>query len=93
MGLFFIILMLTISVISKFTFDYALAVENDYGNILQAPSLAYPLGTDNFGRDLFSRIIFGARISLLVGFASTVIPVIIGGFLRGDCRLLQQSDR
>lgn len=81
LGLFFIVLLFTISVISKFTFDYEFAVENDYGNLLQSPSLAYPLGTDNFGRDLFSRIIFGARISLLVGFASTVIPAIVGGFL------------
>ena len=80
-GLFFIILLFSISILSKFTFDYDLAVENDYGNILQKPSLAYPLGTDNFGRDLFSRIIFGARISLLVGFSSTAIPAVIGGFL------------
>ncbi|MBO0602814.1 ABC transporter permease [Sporosarcina sp. E16_3] len=81
LGLFFIILMFSISVCSTFTFDYDMAVENDYGAILQKPSLAYPFGTDNFGRDLFSRIIYGARISLLVGFASTAIPVVIGGFL------------
>lgn len=83
LGMFFIILMLTISIVSRFTFDYDLAVANDYGNILQQPSLAYPFGTDNFGRDVFSRIVFGARISLIVGFASTVIPAVIGGFLGG----------
>src|SRR5690606_39392095 len=38
LGMFFIILMLAISVVSRFTFDYALAVENDYGKILQSRS-------------------------------------------------------
>jgi len=80
-GLFFIVLMFSLSVTSSWTFDYDLATENNYGALLQTPSLEYPLGTDNYGRDLFSRIIFGAQISLIVGFFSTIIPAFIGGVL------------
>ncbi len=81
LGLLFIVFLLTLAITSYFTFDYGMAIENNYSLILQPPELAYPLGTDNFGRDLFSRIVFGARISLIVGLLSTLIPVLIGGVL------------
>lgn len=80
-GMFFVVFLLAISIYSYLIFDYTSAVENDYSHIFEPPSLAYPFGTDEFGRDVFVRIIFGARISMIVGFVSTVIPIFIGGFL------------
>jgi peptide/nickel transport system permease protein/oligopeptide transport system permease protein len=45
---------------------------------LLSPSLAHPLGTDDLGHDLFSRVIYGARISLTVGALAVLVSVIIG---------------
>lgn len=58
----------------------------DYGaqdsrNKFAMPSLEHPFGTDNFGRDIFSRVLYGGRISLLVALLSVAISLVIGGFL------------
>lgn len=45
---------------------------------LQAPSLAHPLGTDNFGRDVLSRVIWGARIDLQIAVIGVLFPFLIG---------------
>lgn len=53
---------------------------------LIGPSLQHLMGTDNLSRDLFSRIIYGARVSLYVGFASVLFGVVLGtaiGLLSG----------
>ncbi|MEX2502275.1 MAG: ABC transporter permease, partial [Trueperaceae bacterium] len=46
---------------------------------LQGPSAAHPLGTDEFGRDLASRVLVGARGTLLVGFVAVGIALLAGG--------------
>ncbi|HOJ70460.1 MAG TPA: ABC transporter permease [Syntrophorhabdaceae bacterium] len=53
-------------------------VEPDMKQILSPPSIAHPFGTDTLGRDVFSRVMYGSRISLLVGFVSIGIAVMIG---------------
>lgn len=52
----------------------------DRKHILEPPSLKHPLGTDDLGRDVLSRMIWGARISLLVGFVAVGIATAIGIF-------------
>jgi peptide/nickel transport system permease protein len=51
------------------------------GKRLQPPSRTYLLGTDQFGRDILSRIIYGARVALMVGVISVSIALAIGGTL------------
>ncbi len=48
---------------------------------LEPPSAAHWFGTDNYGRDILSRILWGARISLLVGLGATLVGMAIGGAL------------
>lgn len=50
----------------------------DYANILKAPSKVHLLGTDEYGRDILSRIIYGTRVSLSVGILAQVIATVIG---------------
>jgi len=45
---------------------------------MQPPTTAFPLGTDPLGRDVLSRIVYGARVSLIVGFASVIIGTVLG---------------
>jgi len=53
-------------------------LEQEPRNALQAPSLEHPFGTDNFGRDVYSRVLHGGRIDLKFGFLAVIIPLIVG---------------
>jgi peptide/nickel transport system permease protein len=53
-------------------------IAQDISVKLQPPSLAHLFGTDNFGRDIFSRVIWGARIDLQIGFIGVIFPFLIG---------------
>jgi peptide/nickel transport system permease protein len=55
--------------------------QQNLGNALARPGRAHPLGTDNLGRDVLSRVIWGTRVSLLAGFASVAIAALTGSLL------------
>ncbi len=76
-----VILAIFADVVSPYKYD-----EIDLISFLQPPSFKHPFGTDSIGRDLMTRIIYGARTSLIVGFSVQIIAVGIGvplGLLAG----------
>src|SRR3954471_8454002 len=56
-------------------------LKQDLGNVLLTPSAAHLLGTDNLGRDVLARVIWGTRVSLIAGFASVAVAVVVGSLL------------
>ena len=50
----------------------------DMTELLQPPSAAHYFGTDNFGRDVFARVVYGARLDLEIGFFAMLIPAVFG---------------
>jgi peptide/nickel transport system permease protein len=56
-------------------------IQQDLSATLANPSSAHLLGTDQLGRDTFSRLVFGARVDLKVGFLAVLFPFILGTFL------------
>jgi oligopeptide transport system permease protein len=52
--------------------------KTNFGRLNEGPTRAYPFGTDQLGRDMLSRMIYGARVSMLVGLGAQMIIVLIG---------------
>ena len=53
-------------------------IAHDLPEKLQGPSLSHPFGTDNYGRDILARVMYGARIDLLMGVVGVLVPFILG---------------
>lgn len=79
-GLIVITLLIVVALFAPVISPYTPSEQNVFER-LQAPSLTHIFGTDDLGRDVFTRMVFGARISLAVGFISVFIILVIGTFL------------
>lgn len=80
LGMIILILLVACAILAPFItpYDYA---ESDYNAVLQGPTVQHLFGTDNFGRDIFSRCIYGTRYSLPIGIISILISSLVGGTL------------
>ena len=77
LGLAVLVLLVVISLLTPWIAPYSYSAQNlDIG--ATAPSLQHWLGTDVFGRDMLTRIMYGGRISLMVGFVATGVALVIG---------------
>jgi peptide/nickel transport system permease protein len=60
-------------------------LQNDYGAMLQAPDSTHWLGTDSFGRDVLSRLLYGSRTALWIGFCSSFVGTTLGAVVGVSC--------
>ena len=81
-GLFFLIFLILMAIFADALFDYnTQCINQNIPERLQWPSAQHWFGTDEYGRDLLIRIVFGSRISLSIGFIAVLFGLIVGGVL------------
>ncbi len=56
-------------------------LEQNFAIALKPPSAEHIFGTDNYGRDLFTRVVYGARVDLKIGFLAMIVPLFVGSFI------------
>lgn len=79
-GLAILVILILTAVFADLIAPYGFDDQN-LDNMLMGPSAEHIFGTDEFGRDLFSRIVYGSQVSLKVGFIAVTISVLSGGLL------------
>ncbi|BFK88535.1 ABC transporter permease [Pseudoflavonifractor gallinarum] len=80
LGLIIIISLILLALFADVLFDYdEVVIKQNIAEMRQPPSLAHPFGTDELGRDILARVVHGTRVSLSIGFTSTLLASLIGG--------------
>ena len=79
-GFSIVVLMVLLAIFAPLIAPYAYQEQN-YENLKVAPNLDFFFGTDQFGRDIFSRVVHGARISMMVGFLAVTIGTGVGALI------------
>ncbi|WP_435064451.1 ABC transporter permease [Halobaculum sp. EA56] len=79
-GLSIVVTLVLVAVFAPVIAPYPVA-ETNIPDRTQAPSMAHPFGTDDLGRDIFSRVVMGSRISLYVGFGAISVALLVGSVL------------
>jgi len=96
LGLVIVVVFLLAGILADVITPYGMN-ESHVPDRLQGPSTSYWMGTDNQGRDLFTRVVYGARVSMIVGLGATAISLVVSviggvtsGFIGGKFDLIFQ---
>ena len=82
LGLGILVILVLLALFADVIADYdTVVIKQNLANRLKGPSAEHWLGTDEFGRDIFARLIHGARVSLKVGIIAVGISIVLGGIL------------
>ncbi|TBL75261.1 nickel transporter permease [Paenibacillus thalictri] len=76
-GLWMVAIFIIVALLARWIAPYDPFAQN-MQIMLESPSWSHPFGTDEFGRDILSRIIYGAQISLMIGIVGVIISVVVG---------------
>lgn len=94
------VLFVLVAVLAPWIAPYT-AAQSDFANVLYSPSPSHPFGTDELGRDIFSRVVIGARASIFAGVMATLLAVaiavpigLVAGYYRGvvDMVIMRVTD-
>jgi peptide/nickel transport system permease protein len=90
-GLYFLLFLIVIAIIGPLIAPYGM--DDQYPDeVLQFPSWKHPFGTDNFGRDILSRMIYGSRVSLMVGLIAVGFSAAIGCTMGAIAAFYEKAD-
>lgn len=82
LGLGILVILVLLALFADVIADYdTVVIKQNLANRLKGPSAEHWLGTDEFGRDIFARLVHGARVSLKVGIIAVGISIVLGGIL------------
>lgn len=92
LGLVLLTIVLFFIIFANVLIPSKLVTEYDVMARLALPSLKHPFGTDNLGRDIFARVVYGARITVGIGVGATLISLFIGAIIAAVCAMSKQAD-
>ena len=82
LGLVYMVVLLVAAIFADKLFDYdTVVIRNNIGERLMPPCAVHWFGTDDLGRDIFARVVHGARLSLTISFSAVALALVVGGII------------